>query len=164
MRFSPTELILCGAAAHYKPGRPPFSQGCQHHSTTPVSALGRATVSAYFDGVRLIAVVVFSLTAGCFLSGCAGDDYAEGIRVETTEMKFSPSKLTVAAGTQTVTVKNTGLVRHTFSINSLGREVTVPPGKTLSLEVDLAPGTYRYVCRVLDHEGLGMRGVLTVRN
>jgi len=79
-------------------------------------------------------------------------------------MKFSPSKLTLAAGTQTVTVENTGLVRHTFSINSLGREVTVTPGKTLSLELDLEPGTYRYVCRVLDHEGLGMRGVLTVRN
>ena len=114
--------------------------------------------------MRRIAVVIFSLAAGCFLSGCAGDDYTEGVQVETTEMKFSPAKLTLPSGTQTITVENTGLVRHTFSINSLGREVTVTPGQTLDLEVDLAPGTYRYVCRVLDHEGLGMRGVLTVRN
>jgi plastocyanin len=78
------------------------------------------------------------------------------------EMHFTPSKLSVRAGRYTVLAHNTGTLTHTFSVNELGDEVTVPPGKTRKLVLDLAPGSYRYVCRILDHEGLGMHGVLKV--
>ena len=81
----------------------------------------------------------------------------------TKEMKFSPSTLRVDAGTYVFVVRNRGELRHTFSLNSLGHEVTVEPGRSKSLSVELEPGTYRYVCRILDHEGLGMRGTLRVR-
>ena len=77
-------------------------------------------------------------------------------------MKFHPSSMRLEAGEHTFVVRNTGDIRHTFSLNSIGEEVTVEPGKTKSLRVDLPPGTYRYVCRILDHEGLGMRGTLRV--
>lgn len=78
-------------------------------------------------------------------------------------MKFLPKRMSTTAGRQVVTVHNSGKLRHTFSINSIGSEVTVNPGETKELEIDVEPGTYRYVCRVLDHEGLGMRGALQVR-
>lgn len=97
------------------------------------------------------------------LGACAGDDATEGVLVKTKEMKFLPKALEVTAGHQVITVENVGELRHTFSINSLGSEVTVNPGETKTLEIDVEPGTYRYVCRVLDHEGLGMRGALRVR-
>ncbi len=80
------------------------------------------------------------------------------------EMHFTPSSITVVAGHYSVIAHNTGTLTHTFSINKLGQEVTVAPGKTGTFAVDLAPGTYRYVCRILDHEGLGMRGELKVRS
>lgn len=82
--------------------------------------------------------------------------------MRANEMRFSPSRASLPAGSQTFTVRNTGEIRHTFSINSLGEEVTVQPGQTKTLTLDLVPGRYSYVCRILDHEGLGMRGVLTV--
>lgn len=78
-------------------------------------------------------------------------------------MKFTPSTLSVDQGRRTITVRNRGKLSHTFSLNELGREVTVAPGKSKTLTVNLTPGTYRYVCRILDHEGLGMHGVLRVR-
>jgi len=78
-------------------------------------------------------------------------------------MKFTPSKLQTTEGERTFTVRNRGDIAHTFSLNELGREVTVQPGKTKTLTLNLTPGTYTYVCRILDHEGLGMRGTLRVR-
>ncbi len=80
------------------------------------------------------------------------------------EMRFTPSVLSVVAGRYTVVARNAGRLTHTFSLNELGQEITVTPDKTGTFEVDLAPGTYRYVCRILDHEGFGMRGVLKVRS
>lgn len=85
-----------------------------------------------------------------------------GMTVATTEMKFSPSTMRMKAGTHTITVQNKGELRHTFSFNGLGEEVTVTPGQTKTLTITVEPGRYSYVCRVLDHEGLGMHGELQV--
>jgi len=79
-------------------------------------------------------------------------------------MRFTPSVLTVGEGRQSIVVHNAGTLTHTFSLNDLGEEVTVAPGKTKTLQLDLAAGSYAYVCRILDHEGLGMHGVLRVRS
>lgn len=95
------------------------------------------------------------------LGACASGGVA-GLRVTTREMKFTPSTMSIAAGDRTITVHNSGTLTHTFSINDLGQEVTVSPGATKSLTISLKPGKYAYVCRILDHEGLGMHGVLTV--
>jgi plastocyanin len=100
--------------------------------------------------------------AGLALTGCAGDSVNDAVEVRTEEMKFLPKTLRMTAGRRTFVVKNTGEIRHTFSLNELGREVTVEPGKTRTFTADLEPGTYRYVCRILDHEGLGMLGTLRV--
>jgi plastocyanin len=112
--------------------------------------------------VRLKTLVLASLSAGIVLSGCGGDASADAIDVTAKEMKFTPATLRAEAGRRTISVHNSGSLTHTFSLNELGREVTVHPGKTRTLEVDLQPGTYRYVCRILDHEGLGMHGILRV--
>lgn len=133
---------------------------------TPVCNLGSASAAAYVDGVR----VALGLCA-CFLAvasfvGCAGNDTALGadtVRVTAKEMHFTPSRLLAAAGVTTITVHNAGTLTHTFSLNDVGRETTVAPGKTKTFHVTLAAGKYRYVCRILDHEGLGMHGVLTVQ-
>ena len=112
--------------------------------------------------MRLTALVLAVLSA-VVGSACAGSGAADGVEVRTDEMKFMPSQMRLAAGSHTFVVRNVGEIRHTFSLNSIGEEVTVEPGKTKSLAVTLEPGTYRYVCRILDHEGLGMHGTLRVR-
>jgi plastocyanin len=107
--------------------------------------------------------VLAALSAGLLLgTSCAGDASADELTVTTREMRFTPSTLRVAPGAHTIVVRNAGKLTHTFSLNALGREVTVHPGKSRTLTVDVQPGTYRYVCRILDHEGLGMHGVLRV--
>jgi plastocyanin len=113
--------------------------------------------------VRFKTLVLASLSAGLLLlSGCAGGAGASDVAVTAKEMHFTPSTVRLNAGRHTIVVHNNGKLTHTFSLNSLGREVTIHPGKTKTLALDLPPGTYRYVCRILDHEGLGMHGVLRV--
>jgi plastocyanin len=113
--------------------------------------------------VRLKTLLLASASAGFLLTACAGTDAAVGVEVNAREMRFSPSTLRLAAGERTLTVHNRGKLTHTFSLNALGEEVTVPPGKSKTLTLNLVPGSYAYVCRILDHEGLGMHGTLRVR-
>jgi plastocyanin len=112
--------------------------------------------------VRFLTIVLASFSAALLLAGCAGGSSADEVDVAAKEMRFTPSTVRVKAGRHVMVVHNRGKLTHTFSLNALGREVTVHPGKTRELSVDLEPGTYRYVCRILDHEGLGMHGVLRV--
>jgi plastocyanin len=72
---------------------------------------------------------------------------------------FSPSSLTVRRG-QTITLDNTGDAPHTFTIADEGIDVTNNPGQVRKVTVDLAPGTYPFVCRF--HRDRGMEGTLTV--
>jgi len=107
-------------------------------------------------------IVLASLSAAFLWGACAGASGADEIGVTAKEMHFTPSALRVKPGRHVIIVHNSGKLTHTFSLNALGSEVTIHPGKTRTLSVDLEPGTYRYVCRILDHEGLGMHGVLRV--
>jgi len=113
--------------------------------------------------VRFLTLGLASLSAVLLLGGCAGGSNANEVNVSAKEMRFTPSTVRVKAGRHVIGVHNRGKLTHTFSLNALGREVTIHPGKTRSLSIELQPGTYRYVCRILDHEGLGMHGVLRVR-
>jgi plastocyanin len=72
---------------------------------------------------------------------------------------FSPSTLTVAKGS-TITVTNVGSAPHTFTISGQGIDVVNDPGKSQPVTIDLASGTYTFICRF--HESLGMKGTLTV--
>ncbi|HUR78089.1 MAG TPA: cupredoxin domain-containing protein [Acidimicrobiales bacterium] len=113
--------------------------------------------------MRLKALILAAVSASVLFVACGNQKGAETAKVSTKEMRFSPSALAVEAGRRTISVRNNGELVHTFSLNELGREVTVQPGRTKILTVSLEPGTYKYVCRILDHEGLGMHGVLRVR-
>lgn len=106
-----------------------------------------------------VVVAVSAVSGGC-LGGKAASPVA---RVVTTEMEFSPASLKVAAGLPTeIIVDNRGDVAHTFSVNELGLEVKVSPGDEGRLTLDAPAAEYEFVCRILDHEGLGMVGQLVV--
>jgi uncharacterized cupredoxin-like copper-binding protein len=62
-------------------------------------------------------------------------------------------------------VRNEGDTPHDFAISGDGVEEKTPmldPGETATLEVELEPGTYAYVCTVPGHAMLGMQGEFTV--
>ena len=73
---------------------------------------------------------------------------------------FSPSKLTVAKG-QTIDVKNVGTIPHTFTIQGKGIDVVNQAGQSQEVKIDLAPGTYTFICNF--HVNLGMHGTLIVK-
>jgi plastocyanin len=72
---------------------------------------------------------------------------------------FSPMTLTVKKG-ESITVTNMGSASHTFTITDKGIDVVNSPGQSQSVTVNLAPGTYQFICRF--HVSLGMKGTLTV--
>lgn len=75
------------------------------------------------------------------------------------QMAFSPSSVSVTQG-GTLVVKNAGSVPHTFTVTGQSIDVTVEPGQSQRVKVNLAPGTYDFVCSF--HQNMGMTGTLTV--
>lgn len=87
----------------------------------------------------------------------------EASTVEMVDIKFLPSKMSIAANTDvTVSLPNTGAALHNFSIEELGISVDVTPGDTGEAMINAPAGTYKYVCNVPGHEAAGMVGTLTV--
>ena len=72
---------------------------------------------------------------------------------------FAPSTLAVKKG-DSLAVTNVGTASHTFTITGKGIDVVNSPGQSQSVTINLAPGTYQFICRF--HVSLGMRGSLTV--
>jgi uncharacterized cupredoxin-like copper-binding protein len=85
------------------------------------------------------------------------------IKVTATEFKFALSKRSVAAGTTVIfKVTNKGKVTHDFKI--FGKKTPLlQPGKTATVKVVFKKkGRYGYLCSVLGHAKLGMKGTFGV--
>ncbi|MCA1723470.1 MAG: cupredoxin domain-containing protein, partial [Thermomicrobia bacterium] len=75
-------------------------------------------------------------------------------------------KSTVNAGMVTFQIKNNGPSPHNFNVKINGVEQGVPTfdaGLTMTLTLNLTPGTYDYRCNIPGHDLLGMKGTLTVK-
>lgn len=87
------------------------------------------------------------------------------VEVTLTEYKIAmPSSL--PAGSVTFEVTNRGKRDHNFEVEGQGIEKefeqNLKPGETRTMQVDLAPGTYRVYCPVKGHAERGMSLQLTV--
>lgn len=119
----------------------------------------------------LIASAVLAVAA--VLSACGGAAPASFapppsgvVVVEAKEYAFTPSTLTVGAGSITFYVRNAGSQEHEFEIfkgDQVVDEVEgLVPGIAKNLTVTLAAGDYTFVCKLSGHDQLGMKGTLTV--
>jgi plastocyanin len=111
----------------------------------------------------VLAVALALLGAACGKSAntSAGGSPVAGATVQQGAggFVFAPSTLTVKKG-QILTVKNVGSASHTFTITGKGIDVVNSPGQSQNVTINLAPGTYPFICRF--HVTLGMKGTLTV--
>jgi uncharacterized cupredoxin-like copper-binding protein len=114
------------------------------------------------------------------LAGCGGAAASAGpatpvpsgvVAIEAAKdsaYSFSPTALTIPAGTVTFSVKNDGIEEHEFEIFKADGTTVVDeieglvPGLTKSLTVTLEPGSYQFMCKLNGHDQLGMKGVITV--
>lgn len=126
----------------------------------------------------LSATLAAALSAGA-LAACGGEEpdagptvtvgAADPVEVVADEYLFDPSSVVVEGGPGPVEVvlDNQGSIAHNLRLFDGAEEVggteTFSGGDQRSASVELAPGAYRMVCTVADHEELGMVGELEVR-
>jgi uncharacterized cupredoxin-like copper-binding protein len=98
----------------------------------------------------------------------AGSTTAKTINVTESEWKVVlPPEKTLAQGTYTFVVHNSGKIQHDLAIT--GGKVTGPaktplinPGGNAKLTVSLGTGSYTLYCTVPGHKALGMQATLSV--
>ncbi len=118
---------------------------------------------------RLHGLVVAAMVAALVGAACGGGSKSAGspaAGAQTLEqgageqLVFSPTSLTVTKGV-TITVKNvSSSTAHTFTIQGKGINIVNQPGKSATVTIDLAPGSYQFICTF--HVSSGMKGTLTV--
>ncbi|MCI0765817.1 cupredoxin domain-containing protein [Bacillus sp. TL12] len=85
------------------------------------------------------------------------------IEVELNDDYFNPKVITIPIGrTTTLILKNQGNKEHTFTVEKLGIDAEVQPGKEKNITVKPnKPGTYELICRY--HFQKGMDGQVIVK-
>jgi uncharacterized cupredoxin-like copper-binding protein len=115
----------------------------------------------------LLAVAALALPAACGSdSGIAAVEGPTAPRLElvASEMRYSPSRIAVAAGDVPVVLRNEGQVVHDLRIEGEPTFlIEAAAGKTASATWSLAKGRYEIYCSIPGHRSAGMEGVLEVR-
>ena len=113
-----------------------------------------------------IAMFVLACGGGTASTGPATPVPSGVIAVEAKEYAFTPSTITVAAGSVRFSIRNIGTQEHEFEVFKGDQVVdeieAIVPGLTKDATVTLAVGEYTFVCKLNGHDQLGMKGTLTV--
>ncbi|KRD84038.1 cytochrome B [Bacillus sp. Root147] len=114
-------------------------------------------------------VILFAMVIGVMTSGPLGVlAKSDVVRQKTMEVQlnddyFNPETITIPSGkTTTLILKNEGQKEHTFTVEKLGIDAEVQPGKEKTITVKLQnPGTYELICRY--HFNSGMVGKVIIK-
>ncbi|MGE1198526.1 cupredoxin domain-containing protein [Priestia megaterium] len=114
--------------------------------------------------VVLFAMVISVMTSGS-LGVLAESDMVrqQAMEVQLNDDYFNPETITIPSGkTTTLILKNKGQKEHTFTVEKLGIDAEVEPGKEKTITVKPQnPGTYELICRY--HFNSGMVGKVIVK-
>ncbi|CAH0262468.1 cupredoxin domain-containing protein [Priestia megaterium] len=114
--------------------------------------------------VVLFAMVISVMTSGS-LGVLAESDMVrqQAMEVQLNDDYFNPETITIPSGkTTTLILKNKGQKEHTFTVEKLGIDAEVQPGKEKTITVKPQnPGTYELICRY--HFNSGMVGKVIVK-
>lgn len=114
--------------------------------------------------VVLFAMVISVMTSGS-LGVLAESDMVrqQAMEVQLNDDYFNPETITIPSGkTTTLILKNEGQKEHTFTVEKLGIDAEVQPGKEKTITVKPQnPGTYELICRY--HFNSGMVGKVIVK-
>lgn len=88
---------------------------------------------------------------------------ADAVRVEAFDLGFTPSEFTIPADTDVaLTLANTGVLVHDLVSDEGGFATTqLSGGQEDTITINLAAGTYRFICSIEGHEAAGMVGTIT---
>jgi len=113
--------------------------------------------------VILLAMIVVVTNPGSLGVFAESDVVTQPIEVELSDDYFNPQVITIPNGrTTTLILKNKGNKEHTFTVEKLGIDTEVQPGKEKNITVKPQnPGTYELICRY--HFNKGMVGKVIVK-
>ncbi|BFI99226.1 cupredoxin domain-containing protein [Priestia sp. Y58] len=114
-------------------------------------------------------VILFAMVIGVITSGALGvlaeSDVVrqKAMEVQLNDDYFNPETITIPSGKMiTLILKNKGQKEHTFTVEKLGIDAEVQPGKEKTIAVKPQnPGTYELICRY--HFNSGMVGKVIVK-
>jgi len=149
--FIPLVVFTVSLLAGTMAAIPSFRYG---RSARAASGLPRAI--AVGAGALIVAASVVAILA--FVGTESVPAQAGDVRVVIEEFGFRPAGFH-AEGTTSVHVTNRDGTRHTFTIDELGVDLSIPPDRAQRVSFAADPGTYRFYCR--PHPG--MEGELVVR-
>jgi plastocyanin len=86
------------------------------------------------------------------------DDVA--LKVSVANYQFSPATVKVDSGDAMELTNTNPQTPHTFTVDGEDIDVSLDPGSSTTVRIDLPPGTYPFECTF--HSSLGMRGTLKV--
>ena len=126
--------------------------------------------------ITSVAAAGLLVAAAIALAACGGSgseasatpapSAATTVEIAASEYEFTPSTVSVSAGTVAFHVTNKGTEEHEFEIfhgDQVVDEIEgLVPGLDRTLTVTLAAGDYTYVCKLAGHDVAGMKGALTV--
>lgn len=123
----------------------------------------RMSVKKWLTGlVVLLAMIVVVTTPGSLSvfaeTGVVTQpiESVKAIEVEVNDDYFNPKVITIPNGrTTTLILKNKGTKKHTFTVEKLGIDAEVLPGKEKTITVKpIETGTYDLICRYHLQEGM----------
>lgn len=112
------------------------------------------------------------------LAGCGGGDVFRTdrpiLRLTLDEYRIVPQSIVIKPGRMKFQVRNTGRLTHNLVLQNpdgpdgkvveIARTDTMQPGEMAEpIKVTIAPGEYRLVCTIANHDDLGQYGSLEVR-
>ena len=78
--------------------------------------------------------------------------------------KFQPSRIEVTKDKVTHLKLTSADTNHTFTVDELGINISIPSGKTVSQDITVSKaGTFTFYCSVPGHRQAGMQGSLEVK-
>jgi Cupredoxin-like domain len=110
-------------------------------------------------------VVVIALA----MSGCGHTrDVGAGqtVHMSVSEYRLNPQSLHTSEGVLSIVVHNDGILTHNLVVSADGVQVAgtkpIPPGSSVELDLNLAPGKYLMASTIQSDQTLGAYGTLTV--
>jgi plastocyanin len=115
--------------------------------------------------IATLALVAAGHAKADITSAPSGASQPVEIKIVSTEFKYSPAKLWVAAGREvTLVLDNSGAeTEHVIIIPAFGFRLTAAAGEIVrKTAVFDTPGDYEFSCDLPGHREMGMKGTLIV--